>query len=161
MLSKILGRYPILIEHFPASFLIGMCGYLLTGDLFHFIAALIFGWLIDIDHIVDYALFLKATNTKPSMGGFLSGSYFKESGVLFLPLHSVELCVGALLCAVTIKPPYQGLVVTASLAMAAHIVQDYFTHKPTPLGYFFAARLLNGFDLAWFCDENTHQRTPG
>jgi hypothetical protein len=52
------------------------------------LASFFAGWLIDLDHIVDY---VSAHGWKPNWERFNEASHEKYSGKLYLPLHSFEL----------------------------------------------------------------------
>ena len=147
-------RYRIVFEHLPAALTIAVTGYLLTDDTRHILVALFFGWLIDIDHIFDYLLFAKRTSTPLSFGNFMSGAYFKDGGKVILPLHSFEICGAMALLTVMVDFPNHQWLITGTLAMGTHLIQDQFSHKPTRLGYFLLARFFNGFRTEWFCHLN-------
>ena len=51
-------------------------------------ASFLVGWLIDLDHVVDY---VGAHGWKPDWHRFNEAAHEKYSGKLYLPLHSFEL----------------------------------------------------------------------
>lgn len=149
------GRYRIFFEHLPAAIVIGGAGVAFTGDPLHLSVALLFGWLIDGDHLFDYLMFVRRSSSRFSIRAFVQGRYFKEGGRLILPLHSFEICVSLAVLGVVIDSQSHQWLFTAALAMAAHLVHDHLSHRPAPFGYFFVARYRNGFKTDWFCQSKT------
>lgn len=149
------GRYRILFEHLPTTIVIGGASVAFTGDPLHLSVALLFGWLMDGDHLFDYLIFVSRSSSRFSIKTFLQGRYFKESGRLILPLHSFEICVSLAVLGVAIDSQNHHWLFTAALAMAAHLVHDHLSHRPNPLGYFLLARYRNQFRTDWFCQSKT------
>lgn len=52
------------------------------------LATFLAGWLIDLDHLVDY---VKAHGWRPNWAKFSEACHEEYSGKLYLPLHSYEL----------------------------------------------------------------------
>src|ERR1700677_3225014 len=76
------------LGHIVTSAGIGLASYARYKSPPAAIASFLAGWLIDLDHIVDY---VRAHGWKPNWVKFNEASHEKYSGKLFLPLHSFEL----------------------------------------------------------------------
>ena len=79
-----------LIEHLPLTIFVIVIFFFIEGLNLDFIfLCLLFGWLIDIDHIIDFLLL----NNKGFLNVkvFLSGSYFQKSQKIFIIFHSYEI----------------------------------------------------------------------
>ena len=113
--------------------------------------ALLTGWLIDIDHLVDFAYFL--LHRKPSKADhsmFTTGAYFRLNGKVIVPLHSWEL---VLLWALAWSWAGDfGTAVAGSVAWVAHLLLDQFSYRVTPLGYLFSYRAKRRFAHTGFCN---------
>lgn len=106
------------------------------------VASFLAGWLIDVDHAVDY---VKAHGWKLDWAHFNEAAHEHYSGKLYLPLHSYELvALFFLLCRNPAKHPYR-VGVTASLLM--HLLLDQKCNPcRRPGTYFLASRIRNKFD---------------
>jgi hypothetical protein len=138
-------------EHLPASVIIGLWFSYVTAKSEHLLVAVTFGWLVDADHFLDYFYFSAKKKNKWSLKQFLSGVYFKESGKIFLVMHSFELCFVLGLLAIFYTGPLADLFFTACVALTVHLIHDQITNRPHILGYFFCARLYSKFEANWFC----------
>lgn len=147
------GRYRIFLEHLPTALIIGGAGIVITGDPIHLPVALLFGWLIDCDHLFDYLMFVKRSSSRFSIRAFARGSYFKDGGRLILPLHSFEICFGLACLGLALESLSHQWLFTAATAMTAHLIHDHISHKPTVFGYFLVARYRNDFKTDWFCES--------
>ena len=99
---------------------------------------------IDIDHLIDYVLYLHTQNHKPDLRFFLSVKYFLLSNKLYVLLHSWELVLVFLWL-------YRGGNGTIFLSIAAgmitHYAIDTVTNHMHPLAYVFTFRAIHKFDL--------------
>lgn len=140
----------LLMEHFPIAFGIGLAAWRLTGKAELIPMALLTGWLIDVDHLVDFGYFL--LHRKPGILDYsvlATGAYFRLNGKVIVPFHSWELVLfwalawgwaGEL-----------GIAVTGSVAWAAHLLHDQFSYRVAPLGYLFSYRAKRHFAHTGFC----------
>ena len=151
LFAKYKRRFSVFLEHLPGAFIIGLAGTAITGDIIHLPVALLFGWLIDSDHLFDYLLFVRHSSSKFSIKEFAKGSYFKDSGAVILPFHSFEISVSLACLGLVIDSPSHEWLFTAATAMTAHLIQDHISHRPTNFGYFLVARYINNFSTDWFC----------
>ena len=139
----------LIIEHLPLTILICIIAFLQTNQLEIVYFVLIFGWLLDIDHIIDYFIYLyRNKKIKISLIFFFSGKYFKENKKIFLFLHSYEIPLFLFIIFFSTKN-YEYIFIPISYF--AHILQDQFTNNIRPYSYFLTYRLLINFDLKKIC----------
>lgn len=106
------------------------------------IASFLAGFLIDIDHIVDY---VKAHGWKPSWFHFNEACHEKYSGKLYLPLHSYELW--ALFFLLLRGPALQPFRVGITVSVLTHLLLDQKCNPSRqPLTYFLSHRIHKRFD---------------
>jgi hypothetical protein len=106
------------------------------------IASFLVGWLIDLDHIVDY---IRAHGWKLDWGRFNEACHEKYSGKLYLPLHSYELL--ALFFLLFRGPQRQPYRVGITLSILTHLLLDQRCNPSRkPLTYFLAHRIRKRFD---------------
>lgn len=139
----------LLIEHFFAAFLVGSLGYLLSGEAYCVPMALIFGWLIDADHLCDF-LYYTMRSKRLNLRFVSTGQYFKINNKIIVPFHSWELSVLLFFLGIFI-PEYQAPLISASFAHIAHLLQDQWTYHVRLCGYSFVSRMNNGFKYKGFC----------
>ena len=120
----------LIIEHLPLTILICIIAFLQTNQLEIVFFVLIFGWLLDIDHIIDYFIYLyRNKKIKISLIFFFSGKYFKENKKIFLFLHSYEIPFFLFIIFFSTKN-YEYIFIPISYF--AHILQDQFTNNIRP-----------------------------
>lgn len=118
-----------------------------------FIAALLGGVLIDLDHLIDYFL---AFGTTFNLTYFLKGYAFLKTDKIYVLLHSWELVIilflalpaVALLC----KQAKEGLfirilILAFSLSLFFHLIVDVQTNSMKAQSYFLLYRMSNNFEL--------------
>ena len=142
----------LFLEHLPFSVITWyVLGVGLDQSILAFFIALTFGWLIDIDHLVDYLLFLKNSSKPFSVPEFLSGVYFKETKMVILPFHSIEVSLLLLVGSSIAAGGWGDFFFIAFVSHFLHLIQDFIAHKPTLFGYSLLARYSNRWRLDWFC----------
>lgn len=108
------------------------------------VACFLAGWLIDLDHIVDY---VRAHGWKLNWHRFNEACHEKYSGKLYLPLHSYELL--ALFFLLFRGPQRQPYRVGITLSILTHLLLDQRCNPSRkPLTYFLAHRIRKRFDAA-------------
>ena len=142
--------FRLLTEHLIPSGLIGLIALLIFNDPVLLLVALLTGWLIDTDHIIDYCYYLYKKNKK----GFnhsiiLTGEYFKINNKVFVPLHSWELIIIWVIYWVSLGNV--DIAIVGALSWGVHLFQDQFIYKVRYMGYFFLYRLKRDFSLHRFC----------
>ena len=139
----------LLVEHLPVALLIGLGGYAWTADGLCLPVALLTGWLIDADHLFDFAYY--ALRSRPNVDYRLvnNGGYFKINNKVFVPLHSWELTILILFGGIAMGEA--ALAVIGAVAHGAHLLQDQFHYRVRFLGYSLISRSFSRFTLTGFC----------
>lgn len=145
-------------HHFWSSLALGGALYWVTGAGETLAGAMIGGFLIDADHVLDQlwsihrgAPFMKKTAPvrDAESGGVLAWIrlYAKRRKLLRLPLifHSLELLIAlSIITALSPAPFMVGLI----MGQALHLSLDYYRHYHefrSPLFYLLSYRMINGF----------------
>lgn len=114
--------------------------------------ALLTGWLIDADHLVDFTYFLMRRRSGSfDLSMVTTGAYFKLSGKVIVPLHSWELVF--LWTVIWAGLGYSAIAITGAVAWTVHLLHDQFSYRVTPLGYLFSYRAKRHFAHAGFCGK--------
>lgn len=118
-----------------------------------FIAALLGGFIVDIDHLFDYYLVF-GFNFKPEY--FLNSYQFSLSHKVFVPLHAWEWVILLIFFSLYLdkkikikKQKVLKLLLSFTLALAlglySHLIIDTITNDVKPLGYSIIFRAVNNF----------------
>jgi len=136
-----------LIEHLPTTIFIISAFILMEGVNVNIIFyCLLFGWLIDLDHLIDFIILNKKKDLF-NLNLFLSGSYFQKFQKIYIFLHSYEITVLLFFSSILIE---QNIFYVA-LAHFFHLIQDQILNKVKYFSYFFMYRLLNNFSIKAVC----------
>ena len=136
-----------LIEHLPTTIFIISAFILMEGINVNIIFyCLLFGWLIDLDHLIDFIILNKKKDLF-NLNLFLSGSYFQKFQKIYIFLHSYEITVLLFFSSILIE---QNIFYVA-LAHFFHLIQDQILNKVKYSSYFFMYRLLNNFSIKAVC----------
>lgn len=137
-----------LIEHLPITILVISALSIMEGINVNFIyLCLLFGWLIDLDHLIDFLILVKKKDLF-NLNLFLSGSYFKKTQKIYIFLHSYEITFLLFISSIMIE---QNIFYVA-LAHFFHLLQDQISNKVKKFSYFFIYRLLNNFSIKAVCN---------
>lgn len=140
----------LLTDHLLVSLVIGFFAALAFSNWSLIFVALLTGWLVDIDHIIDLAFYLNKYGISKVNAEFLiRGEYFKLNNRVFVFLHSWELLI--LWLAIFLTLHKYSLAITGSIAWAFHILKDQMAYKVTPMGYSLIYRARKGFSRNGFC----------
>jgi hypothetical protein len=106
------------------------------------------GFLIDIDHVVDYVLFERGRRLTPA--AFLRHYVEGRTRRVVLALHSYELFLALLVAAWwTASIPFQGYLMGALMHLALDVIWNgRLTPRSITAFYSFAYRARHGFDSA-------------
>ena len=130
--------------HIVTSAGIGLASYLRYRSRPAAVASFLAGWLIDLDHIVDYVW---AHGWKLNWSRVNEAEHERYSGRLYLPLHSYELL--ALFFLLFRGPKRQPYRVGITLSILMHLLLDQKCNPSRkPLTYFLADRIRKRFDAA-------------
>ena len=137
-----------LIEHLPTTILVISALSIMEGINVNFIyLCLLFGWLIDLDHLIDFLILVKKKDLF-NLNLFLSGSYFKKTQKIYIFLHSYEITFFLFISSIMVE---QNIFYVA-LAHFFHLLQDQISNKVKKFSYFFIYRLLNNFSIKAVCN---------
>ena len=75
----------LLVEHLPVALFVGFCGCGWTGEWQCVPAALVAGWLIDADHLFDFAYYVFRHYPNVDYRLLRNGGYFKINEKVFVP----------------------------------------------------------------------------
>lgn len=141
----------LLFEHGVPALLIGVAAYFITGNAALVAVSLLTGWLIDADHLVDFAIALARRRSQVTLHALATGSYFAANGQIFVLLHSWELVitwtVGWHLAGET------AVAVTGALAWTVHLLSDHRSYPIRPGAYWLVNRYMNGFRKDIVCRD--------
>ena len=137
-----------LIEHLPTTIFVIAALIIMEGINVNFIfLCLLFGWLIDLDHLIDFFILNKKKDLF-NLNLFISGSYFQKSQKIYIFLHSYEITFFLFISSIMVE---QNIFYVA-LAHFFHLLQDQITNKVKKSSYFFIYRLLNNFSIKAVCN---------
>ena len=132
--------------HLATSLILSTTTYYVTGSAEASAGAFAGGFLIDVDHYLDYLLFEKQWR-RPSPVSFLQYYFTNCPRKLVLPLHSLEL-MSALLALILVHP--WPLIVGYWVGALMHLTLDVLVNGEYglkhPMGFYvFSYRALNRF----------------
>ena len=137
-----------LIEHLPLTILVIIIMSLINGINFNIVLlCLLFGWLIDLDHLIDFLLLNKKKDYF-NLTLFFSGSYFQKTQKIYIFLHSYEITF----ILIIFSSLHDKYIYYVALAHFLHLVQDQTFNKVRFFSYFFIYRLSNNFDIKKVCN---------
>lgn len=147
-----------LFLHFSVAVLLGY----VAGRYFGYpglclVAAILGGFLIDFDHILEYFLVF---GPHFNVTYFLQGRQFLISGKTYLWFHAWEWLPILALLAWSLKrePALQVFVITLTLAMAVHIFSDCLINHYPPKFYSFSYRASQNFSAAKLLSPAEYQK---
>ena len=142
-----MNKYLVIVEHLPSTiFFTCLIIYFTNFSIFFCSLCFFFGWLIDIDHLIDYFFYKKKFNF--DFDEFIFGNYFKYSNKVYIPFHSYEISFLIILLSFIFG---EIELLFISMAHMSHLLQDQFTNKVKKLSYFFVYRCLKSFNLESVC----------
>lgn len=144
-------------HHFWSSLAAGGALYFFTGSATSMAGAMIGGFLIDADHVIDqlWAIIRRAPMMRPVKKDYAEERglrawwtrYIRRRKLVRLPLvfHSYELLVALSIMAIIIRAPFlTGLVAGYALHLALDIIRHHHEFR-SPLFYLLLYRLAHGF----------------
>jgi len=111
-----------------------------------------FGFFIDIDHVIDYAMYFLSNGHYFTLTEFIRGGYFETNRRIYVLFHAWEFVIILWLVYKLLSLRYKkdnriNLLLLAALAILGHLVVDQLTNGVSPLFYFISYRAINGFGL--------------
>jgi hypothetical protein len=130
------------VGHIVTSAGVGLVSYARYRSRPAAIASFLAGWLIDLDHVVDY---ISAHGWKLDWSRFHEAKHEHYSGKLYLPLHSFELL--AIFFFFCKGPKIHPFRVGITLSVLLHLLLDQKCNPSRrPLTYFLTDRIRKRFD---------------
>lgn len=113
------------------------------------VSALLGGFFIDLDHLIDYFL---AFGLNFNFYYFLSGYQFLKTDKLIIPLHSFELVfilltIGIFFYRIKKKAEISVIIFAFSISLFFHLLFDTYTNELPIKSYLLLYRYQNNFDL--------------
>ena len=137
-----------IIEHLPLTIFVIVVMSLIDGINFNIILlCLLFGWLIDLDHLIDFILLNEKKNYF-NLNLFFNGSYFQKSQKIYIFLHSYKITLALIYFSIL----YDKKIYYVALAHFFHLFQDQIFNNVRFFSYFFIYRLSNNFDIKKICN---------
>jgi hypothetical protein len=112
--------------------------YLFTGSIPAAVAFFVGGFLIDVDHVLEYWMYRRKIN----LSGEFFTEYAKKSGRLYIFLHSYELLAGVLVLAMLTK---SAIVWGLWFGMGQHMILDMIGNNLTLKTFSLSYRIANNF----------------
>lgn len=130
------------IGHLSLSLLAGYVCFKSYKRISGFAPALLSGFLVDLDHLIDYFIH---KGLGFDLSNFISGRHYHETNTAFIFFHSWELVflLGVLAYFSKKKHIWCPLI----LGLTLHLLWDYLTNPAHWYTYFIIARYLQGFAL--------------
>lgn len=140
------------IQHLICSTALAAAEYAVTKDKALSITSFFSGFMVDIDHLVEYKAYLK--KKRWNWKEFFSGSYFDKKGTICVLFHSWELAIAAgigsialPLCGKNRKSLAQSIVQGFFLGYTSHLILDFFGNDLKKPGYFWMYRYKNNWSI--------------
>lgn len=135
--------------HLSLSFFVGFIIWKISSNVYVIPAALMGGFFIDLDHLIDYLL---AFGFKFNLAYFLKGYQFLKTDKIYVLFHSWELVIFlffAIFFFINFKNliTLRTLLLSFSLSLLFHLIVDVFTNNMKPQSYFLYYRIKNKFEL--------------
>ncbi len=143
--------------HVVVSAGLGAIFWVKSRDIRTLFISLLFGVLIDLDHLFDY--FYATRRLTFNAGDFFKTRYWKISGRIFVIFHAFEYLPLVFFF-------WQGMkgrkwAVAATSAMSVHLVADHLVNELQPFGYFLIYRIAHRFRAAEILDLAKIRRMEG
>lgn len=137
------------LSHIILSLLVGLIIWKISGNVYVLPVALMGGFFIDFDHLLDYFF---AFGAKFNLTYFLKGYQFLKTDKIYVFFHSWELVIIILftLPAVTLMKEGWTIIfflLSFSLSLFLHLSVDVLTNNMQAKSYFLIYRMNNNFEL--------------
>jgi hypothetical protein len=133
--------------HFIASLILASTFLYFTHSSLAFLLCLLAGFLLDIDHILDFWLYKR----KITFSKEIFQEFYKKWNRVVVLLHSIELLIPLWIFAYVSKEYLVSLAITAGFVL--HLTIDFLSYDLQPLSYFLTYRLLRKFHKEFICKE--------
>ncbi len=133
-----------LLIHASLALLVGWLAGLYFGrPALMILVALLTGFFIDLDHLLEYLFFFQAFN----LNDFLNSQHLLESGQAFLYFHGWEFVFLLFVLALIFyrRQLIKAILITAALSLFVHLVSDCFINQLPPRFYSIIYRAKHNF----------------
>ena len=138
--------------HLTLSLIVGLIIWKISSNVYVIPAALMGGFFIDLDHVIDYFF---AFGSKIDLHYFLKGRQFLKTDKIYVIFHSWELVILLFLGAFVLS---QSLIFSFSLSLFLHLIVDVFTNNMKLQSYFLLYRINNNFELKTMVTNDHYQK---
>ncbi|MFP4466499.1 MAG: hypothetical protein ACLFP1_05560 [Candidatus Goldiibacteriota bacterium] len=128
-------------QHAAAAVPVSLGIWALTGNVWYFFMSFFLGFLVDVDHVVDYIREERRFDFKHMFKKSYEGDFKK----LWLIFHAYEYVIIAWIAGFLTGNLEFAAVFTA--AYLVHMVPDQTANNVHPLGYFITYRMIKKFDM--------------
>lgn len=132
------------IIHFISALLGAVVFYSFTHNFSQSIILIIVALAIDVDHLIDYFIYLRRSNKTFSFSYFLAGKYFHAQNRIYVFFHAWEWVVILLLYSLAGWGSIYGAI---AAGLAIHYVVDTATNNVTVDTYLLSVRVIEKFRL--------------
>lgn len=136
------------VRHFLLSLIAGTVVGWLLGNFLAIPVALLSGFFIDADHLIDYAIYKKFQGF--NLSEFLSGKFFDYSGKVYVLFHAFEYVFIFFILGFLFSN-LSWLFFSFGLSLLFHLLYDTLYNKPIWPTYFLFFRICKRFDHKTFC----------
>lgn len=139
--------------HIIISLALSTLFYLFTQSSWGALALFLSGFMIDLDHVIDF--WISEKKMPWNVREFFDHFYRKRYSKTYILLHSLEffplIFVG--FYGIFGKTIAWGIII----GMLSHLTVDYLTNGAKPLSYFICYRILNKFDIKCFKEKKKNE----
>ena len=116
----------------------------------------------DLDHVIEYGVYCVKNKKKIKLSEFLSGSYFKHKGTIYIIFHAYEYLI-ALIVLLFIANRYKwkirDFIAAVTAGYGLHLLLDTIGNECTLRGYFISYRMKEGCDISRICTNEKRSHT--
>ena len=139
--------------HGIISFSLGALLWYFTKSVYAGLLCFLFGYLIDFDHVIEYALQYGFKN-------FKSKTIYQTCKLvlfdrLYLVFHAYEIMIILWVATVVTKNIY---LLGISIGYSSHLIMDVITNPVLPFSYFMTRRFLKQFKIHELMKESFNLR---
>ena len=141
--------------HFMLSIIVGFFVWQISDNSYALLTALMGGFFIDFDHLLDYFL---AFGIKFNLIYFLKGYQFLKTDKIYVIFHSWELSIVLLFISFLVNSTIVPFFVSFSLSLFFHLVFDVLTNNMFVKSYCLLYRVQNNFELKTMVTNEHYQK---
>jgi len=135
--------------HFIASVILALIYFVLTKSLEGAILCFIFGFFVDVDHLIDFWIYKKRITISKE----IFEHFYEKFGKVYVLIHSLEF-VFLLILFGFLFPNLSGYLFGASVGLLSHLMLDFVSYELHPLSYFLIYRITVKFDKKYICAKS-------